>query len=169
VISLCAPPRHQHLIYLPLLRITLHKQLTYLGLNYRTPAMPSSITRYIPAALLFSQKDVQHFIEWQKETHPSYLPGQVQDSIEYCEFLNDQRGNVAIAKLERSKALAQNKNPAKKCGHGLHPSDIIMTSYSPVCEVEMCLTFLEALAKIFQKCGGPWPQDMIKREYLLVR
>jgi hypothetical protein len=140
-----------------------------LGFDYRTPAIPSSIARYIPAALLFSQKDIQYFIEWEKETRPTYLPGQVQDSIEYCEFLKDQRGNVAIEKLERSKALAQNKSPAKKCGYSLHPCDIIMSGYCPVCQVEMCLTFLKALAKVFQKCGGPWPQDKIKREYLLVR
>jgi hypothetical protein len=102
-----------------------------------------SIAQYIPAVLLFSQKDVQHFVEWRKEHRPNHLPGQIQDFIEYCEFLEYQRGNVAIAKFERSRARARRKNSAIKCGHGLHLSDIILTGYCPVCEVDMCLTFLD--------------------------
>ncbi|KAF2133480.1 hypothetical protein P153DRAFT_308370, partial [Dothidotthia symphoricarpi CBS 119687] len=46
---------------------------------------------------------------------------------------------------------------AAQCGHTLHPSDAMIGGYCPVCDVRICLEFLDVIAKAFQKEGGPWP------------
>ncbi|KAI4639896.1 uncharacterized protein J4E78_010798 [Alternaria triticimaculans] len=131
--------------------------------------MPSSIAEYVPAAILFSPEDVQHFTKWQEEHGVGSLPGIVRNATEYCEFLAHRRTNEESIKLKRGKVRSRNRNPATMCGHGLHPSDIITGGYCPVCEVEMCLEFLDAIAQVFQKCGGPWQQARVRNEFALVR
>jgi len=131
--------------------------------------MPSSIAEYVPAAILFSPEDVQHFTKWQKEHGVGSLPGIVRSATEYCEFLAYRRTDEDNKKLKRGNIRTRNRNTATMCGHGLHPSDIITSGYCPVCEVEMCLEFLDVLAQVFQKCGGPWQQARIRNEFALVR
>lgn len=97
------------------------------------------------------------------------LPGIVRNATEYCEFLAHRRSIEENKKLKRGNIRARERHPANMCEHGLHPSDIITSGYCPVCEVEMCLIFLDALAQIFQKSGGPWQQARICNEYVLVR
>ncbi|KAI4913195.1 uncharacterized protein J4E92_009818 [Alternaria infectoria] len=87
--------------------------------------MPSSIAEYVPAAILFSPEDVQHFTKWQEEHCVGSLPGIVRNATEYCEFLAHRRTNEESIKLKRGKVRSRNRNPATMCGHGLHPSDII--------------------------------------------
>jgi len=131
--------------------------------------MHSSIAEYVPAAILFSPEDLQHFTKWQKEHGVGSLPGIVRNATEYCEFLAYRRTDEDNKKLKRGNTRTRNRNPATMCGHGLHPSDIITGEYCPVCEVEMCLEFLDALAQVFQRCGGPWQQARVRNEFVLVR
>ena len=131
--------------------------------------MHSSIAEYVPAAILFSPEDLQHFTKWQKEHGVGSLPGVVRNATEYCEFLAYRRTDEDNKKLKRGNTRTRNRNPVTMCGHGLHPSDIITGGYCPVCEVEMCLQFLDALDKVFQRCGGPWQQAHVRNEFALVR
>jgi hypothetical protein len=131
--------------------------------------MAPSLAEYIPAAILLSPGDVQHFAKWQEEHGVGALPGIIQNSTEYCEFLEYRRDDEESIELSRSGTRTRHRNPANRCGHGLHPSDIITGGYCPVCEVEMCLKFLDALAQVFQKSGGPWQQAHVRNEYFLVR
>ncbi|KAI4930449.1 hypothetical protein J4E85_005076 [Alternaria conjuncta] len=131
--------------------------------------MPSSLAEYVPAAILFSPEDVQHFTKWQEEHGVGSLPGIVRNATEYCEFLAYRRTDKDNKKLKRGNTRTRNRNPANMCGHELHPSDIITGGYCPVCEVEMCLQFLDALGKVFQRCGGPWQQARVRNEFALVR
>jgi hypothetical protein len=131
--------------------------------------MVSSSTDSISAILVFSPEDIQLFLKWQGECGVDCLAGLIQNSHEYCEFIEHLRDNIATTNLERTISYAHNRNPAVKCGHELHPSDIVAAGYCPVCEVDMCLRFLNMLAKLFQKHGGPWPQEKIQKGYLELR
>ena len=149
-------------------RFTTKDQAFLLNLAAPTRMMPSQPTTPIPAALVFSPEDLKFFIEWQKEHHTHNILGEIFKAKDYCEFLKYQRTDTAIADFERDKAWKKNRNPATKCGHALHPSDTVADGYCPVCEVDMCLIFLDAIAKVLQQCGGPWQQARTLRKYALV-
>ena len=145
----------------------LQYSLIHVGATFHI--MSSSIAEYVPAANLFSPEDVQHFTEWQEKHGVGSLPGIVRNATEYCEFLAHRRIDEENIEPKRGNTRTRNRNPATMCGHSLHPSDIITGGYCPVCEVEMCLEFLDALAQVFQKCGGPWQQARVRNEFVLVR
>ncbi|KAG9191567.1 hypothetical protein G6011_10301 [Alternaria panax] len=97
--------------------------------------MTSSIAQNVPAAMLFSPEDVRQFARWQKEHCLSFLPGFVGDYMGYHKFLDYQGGNEQVMNVERDKERSLHRNPAVRCGHELHPSDIAAAGYCPVCEV----------------------------------
>lgn len=45
---------------------------------------------------------------------------------------------------------------ATKCNHPLHPATAKVCDYCPVCEVSMCLNFLDIIQKAWGQRGGPW-------------
>ncbi|KAF2997674.1 hypothetical protein E8E13_006009 [Curvularia kusanoi] len=103
-------------------------------------------------ASLLLPRDFSLFIKWQRKHCPGSELGEIHDALEYYRFIHHRD---ALLNGEKILPITWKSHVGSECGHAKHPSDRVINELCPVCEVKACLCFLEAIALVWRKEGGP--------------
>ncbi|KAJ4322826.1 hypothetical protein N0V94_002207 [Neodidymelliopsis sp. IMI 364377] len=114
--------------------------------------------------------DFSLYVEWQKIHALDSDIGQVRDALEYRRFIQYREALLSGNQLPLSPD--SDPNIASECRHKVHPVDTIRDNLCPICEVSAHLAFMRAIARAWQKAGGPGLRPgtkIMKRSYKTLR
>ncbi|KAF2244162.1 hypothetical protein BU26DRAFT_569161 [Trematosphaeria pertusa] len=128
-----------------------------------------SRTTSISAALFLTPSDYDLYLQWQEAegTSEEHL-GYVSYAVEYHDFtIWRATGWPCLQEhsTARSKYVQGKQRVASRCLHTLHLASFIETEWCPVCEVNICLEFLEALVQAYEKVGRQMRESKLENEY----
>ncbi|OAG07969.1 uncharacterized protein CC84DRAFT_1239055 [Paraphaeosphaeria sporulosa] len=124
----------------------------------------------LQAASLWPDGGDLEFIVWQKKqsVKVSPLKKYISGAEEYHRYMSRNRatstGSFSISSLIAFflRATLEPKQP--ECGHELHPSAAVET-FCPVCQVDHCIAFLDAISEAWEAAGGPFRGDYEPKSY----
>ncbi|KAF2444729.1 hypothetical protein P171DRAFT_513816 [Karstenula rhodostoma CBS 690.94] len=117
--------------------------------------------KMIHAGFLWSDSDCAGFNAWQKKQTVKVSPVKkyISNAEEYHRYVSrpESKRSFSISSLTGYFLRpAEAKQP--ECSHKLHP-DAPVEAFCPVCQVDHCIAFLDAITQAWENLGGPFRED----------
>ncbi|KAF2019518.1 hypothetical protein BU24DRAFT_406183 [Aaosphaeria arxii CBS 175.79] len=114
-----------------------------------------------PADLVLSKEECSHYHTYQRQCREPQELRVINYAKDYRAFqdyysnkVNSRRALSRFAGFVEMGIFANKK--AAKCKHPLHPVATKVDDYCPVCQVRMCLDFLDLIQQAWSWLGGPY-------------
>jgi hypothetical protein len=146
-------PRSIHYPHQPFWKPFTHKFVTMPG--------SKNTSGIVPARYLWPD-GYANFYAWQKKQPRTlnFSPKKysVSSAEEYYRFVSRPTFSTFSINGITSLFFGASQSEHPECGHKLHPSAAI-EAFCPVCQIEHCVAFLEAIRVEWEKVGGPFWKD----------